>query len=94
MFLKVLERITGRKSIRPGVDAVTTGKTWLSELRQLARRSRQATRKPVELIPGKKIEVFMTGDINPDTGKLYPDYKERRKKSTGVEVGDWDIYPD
>ena len=30
---------------------------------------------------GKKSNVLMTSDVNPDSGKVYPDYIERRRKA-------------
>jgi hypothetical protein len=99
MFLKLLEAITGKQAIRPGMDAVTSGKVWLSELQNLAAKTRRSIREAVKLEPGKKNTVILTDDLDLETGKLYPDYKERRaaREKTGsstMAVGSWDVYPD
>ena len=82
LFLKFLERFTGRKSQRPTMDAYTRSKNAdLNELEDLAVRSRLTFREPVKFEPpGPKSKMLLLDDINPETGKPYPDYLERRRK--------------
>ena len=79
LFLKILERFTGRKSQRPAMDASGSGD--LGELKGLGWRTRRTFRRKIKMEPpGKKLEILMMEDIDPKTGKAYPDYKERRQK--------------
>ena len=79
LFLKILERFTGRKSQRPAMDASGSGD--LGELKGLGWRTRRTFRHKVKMEPpGKKLKSLMVEDIDPKTGRAYPDHEERRKK--------------
>ena len=99
LFLKILERFTGRKSQRPAMDASGSGD--LGELKGLGWRTRRTFRRKIKMEPpGKKLEILMVEDID-KTGKAYPDYKERRQKrkeagsSKEVQAGcPGDVSPD
>jgi hypothetical protein len=81
-FLKMLEELVGKRSQRSTMDVWTENKQpRIGELRGLAKLTRAMTRDPVELEePGKKLKTLMHSDIDPNTGKAYKDYKERRRK--------------
>ena len=81
-FLEILERVVGRRSQRSTIDTWTQGKTSLEELSGLARLTRSVFRQPPDVISEKKkSNCLMTSDVNPDSGKVYPDYLERRRKA-------------
>jgi hypothetical protein len=86
-FKRMLESVAGKRilSVR-------------RESSSMERMSRLATRQPIEFEPpGPKIEILTTNDINPDTGRLYPDYKERRALRRAKEsetLGDLNVFPD
>jgi hypothetical protein len=101
-FLRILERIVGRKSQRPTISAVTSGKTPPGGLRNMAMLSRLTFREPPEYYSGgKKLTVITTSDINPRTGKVFEDYEARRRKRREEEethranrcFGAIDVYP-
>jgi hypothetical protein len=97
-FIDILERVTGKKVERHSVSVIHDDKTPIEELRWFARFTRFVTRRPIKLEPpGPKIEILTTNDIDPDTGRVYPDYKERRaarkaRESKFKDIGD--CYPD
>jgi len=105
VFIRVLEALTGRKSTRPGISASIGAGSSLGKARNLAQLTRMLTRDPVELEPpGPELRILLTDDIDPRTGKAYPDYMERRKRRREEEEAgkrdrcfgtvDHDVYPD
>ena len=57
-----------------------------SELETLSRIS---TRRAVEFEPpGPRLQILLTDDIDPGTGKLYPDFQERRKRRREADQGE------
>ena len=51
----------------------------LGDMFSLAKLSKILTRTPPEVVPPTPFTVGpLTDDIDPETGKLYPDYLERR----------------
>jgi|GEM_PF-2011013 len=81
-FLEILERVVGRRSQRSTVDVWTEGKSSLEELGGLAKLTQAVFRQPVDVLSKKKtLNILMMSDINPDSGKVWPDYLERRRKA-------------
>jgi len=96
-FKWMLEKVTGKRIERAIVDALTKGRVNLGELQGLARLTQAVTRDPVKLEPpGDKLEILTSNDIDPSTGKPYPDYLERRakKKKEGERLPDLNVWPD
>jgi len=89
LFLKLLERMTGRKSQRSTMDASTmSNDSDLDDLQDLAMRTYLALREPIKFEPpGPKLKILLTDDINPKTGKAYPDYLERRERRRKAKQG-------
>jgi hypothetical protein len=58
------------------------------ELLDLATKSRQSTRDPVVLVrAGQRLRGGVTHqDVDPATGKFYPDYLERRRSRDEAEA--------
>ena len=80
-FKKMLKSITGKRIERATMDASSGNRqAGPEELQALARLSRAATREPIKMEPGKKVEIIMHSDIDPETGRVYSDYLARRKK--------------
>lgn len=101
IFLSVLEKVVGRMSRHPEITAYHHGlsSSERSFFSRWLRRIMYQDAKPGG--PGKKLNVITSNDLNPDTGKLYPDYKARReaRKRQGSEARsfgyvDHDVYPD
>ncbi len=68
-------------------------------LSEMEKMSRMATRQPVKFEPpGERFKIIMTNDVDPRTGKLYPDYEARRAarrkadKSIVIDLGN--CYPE
>lgn len=78
-FLNILEKIVGKKSTRSTMNAY--GSDDIDDLKDLAARTYSAFRESIKFEPpGPKSKILMTDDIDPKTGKPYPDYMERRRK--------------
>jgi hypothetical protein len=78
-FIEILERLIGQKSQGPRIGAVHDGRVSAGELHGLAKLSRLIFwKEPETYSGGEKLTVIMTTDIDPNTGKVYPDYLERR----------------
>jgi hypothetical protein len=70
-------------------------------MRFLERLSRESFRVPVESEPTIPLAGITTADIDPETGKCFPDYLERRRARAATEneprgfgVVDHDVHPD
>jgi hypothetical protein len=78
-FIEILERIIGKRSERPSMTVIHDGKISGDELLGLAELTRLTFREePETYTGGQKLNIITTQDVNPKTGKLYPDYLERR----------------
>ena len=78
-FIEILERLVGKKSQGPRIGAVHDGRVSPGELHGLAKLSRLVFWKEPEIYTGgQKLTVITTQDVNPATGKVFPDYLERR----------------
>jgi hypothetical protein len=101
IFKRFLELVTGRRIRRPVISVSSKEPLSSDEIGFFARWLKRSMYADVETYGGgKKLTGIMTRDIDPLTGKLYPDYLERRKrrKETAgpVYAGtvDHDISPD
>ena len=85
-FLQLLEQMVGKRSERHRQSAAAGPGISRTELSFMGRLTRLLTRDPVELVQGgKKIEILLHSDIDPKTGKAYPDYKKRREARKAEE---------
>ena len=79
-LLQAIERLLGRRSHRPTTSVWTAGSRIPDGAVDLARATRAMIRDPVELEPpGPELTGLSTDDVDPETGKRYPDYFARRK---------------
>jgi hypothetical protein len=100
LFLRVIQRL-GHRIERPDMSAA--GPIQPDEVGFFAALTRRTFRQePETYTGGKKLTVIMTTDIDPNTGKVFPDYLERRRKAREQEgpegscagVFDRDVRPD
>ena len=89
IFLAALERLTGRRARHETPSASIPPGTAPYELEGFVRMTRKATRDPIELIPGKPHGVIMHSDIDPATGRVYPDFEARRRARHAKEDNPW-----
>lgn len=90
---RYLERLTGKRVIRPRMSVSHDGRTGISELRKLAEEIRKWKWKDRKFLKrGKKLEFITTNDLDQDN-KLYPNFlerrKRRRKKGKDPEAAAW-----
>lgn len=80
IFKKLLEMMAGRTISERNAVRGTTGAASARDLVDIARRTLLSTRKPIKLQPpGRRLTAITTEDIDPNTGKLFPDYLARRE---------------
>lgn len=77
-FIEVLEKMTGKKVIRPRASVSHDGKVGRGELRKLAGQIRKWKWEGMRFLKkGKKLDMVTTNDLD-EEGKLKPDYLEKR----------------
>lgn len=80
MSLKtMLEKLVGHKIRRVPMRVSTEADHWAPGVDTLARTTRAMLRDPVKLEPGEPLVGIALEDVDPDTGKVYPDFMERRR---------------
>lgn len=92
-LLSVLGRLLGVPVRRPSTRIATAAARLPEEAEELAGTSRAMTREPAEPAPrGRALAGITTDDLDPATGRLHPDYLERRaRREAGRKAKDEDM---
>jgi len=86
IFMKVLERLTGRRAEDRGMSVAHDGRTSPDEIETLARITARAIRPEIKYAPpGEKLNIITTGDFD-SKGKLTDSARKRIDKTpTGTK---------
>ena len=86
IFKQLLERITGQRIQRPVMWAASKRPLHGDEFSFFGRWLKKIIYGDVEIYSGgKKLTVVMHSDVDPRTGKVYPNFEERRQKLRETE---------